>query len=129
MNDRIKAFADFISKQVNEGVVISEDKEKASITKKVANHIGIPDEESDFTVAHVASHGNHHTYSAGEAHWSYDGEPAHYATHDSSTGKTHDFTLPPKKLTVKQVHAAMNKAVPGGVSEEHAKAVADEHNG
>lgn len=128
MNDRIKAFADFISKQVNEGVVINEDKEKASITKKIAKHVGVPHDEAEDVISHVASHGNHHTYSTGESHWSYDGEPANYVTHDASTGKSHDFQLPAKKLTVKQVHSAMNKAVPGGVSEDHAKAVAAEHN-
>jgi len=129
MNDRIKKYADFISKQVNEGVVILEGKEKPSITRKVAKYVGVPeDEASDIGVSHVASHVNHHTYAIGEAHWSYDGEPANYVTHDSSTGKSHDFTLPPKNMSVKAIHTAMNKAVPGGVSEEHAKAVSGEHN-
>jgi hypothetical protein len=113
---------------IKEGDVLSEDKEKASITKKVAKHIGVPADESDTMLAHVGSNGNHHTYAVGESHWSYSGEPATYITHDSSTGKNHEFTLPSKKLTVKQVHSAMNKEIPGGVSEDHAKAVALEHN-
>lgn len=129
MTNVVNKYAEFISKQlVREGKIDLVEQENEAVRAKVAKHFGIPASEADHALSHVASHGNHHTYSAGESHWTYDGEPAEHSTHDASTGKTHDFSLPPKKMGVKAIHAVMNKAVPGGVSAEHAKAVASEHN-
>ena len=129
MTNVVNKYAEFISKQlIKEGKIDLVENEDPKITSKVAKKIGIPESDADFALSHVHTDGNHHTYSAGESHWTYDGEPAVHATHDTSTGKTHDFELPPKKMSVKAVHEIMNKAVPGGVSKEHAKAVQDEHN-
>jgi hypothetical protein len=130
MNDRINAYANFISGQlVKEGMITEATKENSKITDAVAKHIGFPEDEShDAVISHVATHGNHHTYHVGESAWSYDGEPAHHVTHDAKTGKSYDFDLPPKKIKPEHVKKIMDKAVPGGVSAEHAKAVADDHN-
>lgn len=133
MSDHMNKYAEFISKQqkelrgstVNTISEINESKEDPKITDKVIDHTGLPDE----MVAHVATHGTHGTYSLGDTHWSYDGEKPSYITHDTKTGKTHDFTLPAKKVTVDHVKNVMDKAIPGGVHMDHAKAVAADHNG
>jgi hypothetical protein len=129
-DSKINLYANFISKQlVREGVAINENKEDPVISSKVAKYAGISPNEADYALSHVASHGKHHTYTVGEGgHWSETGETPVYFTHDSSTGKTHHFTLPPKRMSAKAVHTAMNNEIPGGVSAEHAKAVARDHN-
>ena len=124
--EMLKAIHSHATRLDESRVVVTE--AKASITNKVAKHVGVSKDDADGVVNHVASHGNHHTYNIGEEGWTYTGEPASYSTHDASTGKTHNFELPAKKVTADHVHKVMNKAVPGGVSAEHAKAVADDHN-
>jgi len=114
MNDRIKAFADFITKQVNEGVVISEAKEKSSVTKNIVRYVmqhkKIPEDEKRLAqenTDHVGSHGDHHVYSIG-------GEsPPKYVIHNEKTGETEHFTLPDKELSSKHVNQKMEKVMSG----------------
>ena len=121
MTNVMDKYAEFISKQlVREGKINLVEKEDPKISSKVAKDVGISPKEADYAVSHVASHGNLHTYAVGE------GDGAH-ATHDTSTGKTHQFSLPQKRVSVKSVHEIMNKAIPGGVSKEHAKDVHADH--
>jgi hypothetical protein len=136
-DSKINLYANYISKQlVREGVAINENREDPDITKIVAKHAGISPKEADYALSHVASHptpsgrgGNHHTYTVGEGgHWSENGEPPEYHTHNGSTGETHSFTLPADRMSANKIHEIMNKAIPGGVSREHARAVARDHN-
>ena len=128
-NKNVKLYANFISKQlVREGVAINENKEDSGINDKVAKYAGISPENAKDNLSHVASHGKHHTYTEGGENWSREHETPLYFTHDSSTGKTHHFELPKKSIRADEVHKIMNKAIPGGVSREHARAVARDHN-
>lgn len=128
-NKNVNFYANFISKQlVREGVAINENKEDSGITDKVAKYAGISPEKADDNLSHVASHGKHHTYTEGGEHWSRELETPLYFTHNSRTGETHHFELPKKSIRADEVHKIMNKAIPGGVSREHARAVARDHN-
>ena len=129
-DSKINLYANYITKQlVREGVAINETGEKPDITDTVAKQAGISPEEQDKVLIHVASHGPHHTYAVGKEEG--DDEPVEdveHLTHDSSTGKTHSFRLPADKMSPHEVHKIMNKAIPGGVSREHAEAVTNGHN-
>jgi len=100
MTDSPNKYVEFISRQlVKEG--------KIDLVER---------KEADYGIHHVATDGNHLTYAVSKG-----GNGAH-ATHDTSTGKIHQFLLP-KRVSVKSVHEIMNKAIPGGVSKDHAKDV------
>jgi hypothetical protein len=119
----VKAYADFISKQINEEATLTEGKEDKAVTAKVAKQNKIAPEDIDLNLTHIHTDGNHHTYWHGGSEPPDHGETQHYTTHDSSTGKSHKFTLPGD--TVKAQHV-MDK-VPG-ISKKHASVIAREHN-
>ena len=128
MTDTANKYAEFISKQlIKEGKIDLVENEDPKITSKVAKKIGIPESDADFALSHVHTDKDkkHHTYAGGEGG---DGEPVPYFTHDTSTDRTHTFVLDPEPMSASKVHKKMNEAIPGGVSKEHARAVAREHS-
>ena len=119
MNDRINAFADFISKQlIKEGAITEAN--SSDILAKAEKHADGADLNHEF------SYGSHHVFSHVDADTEDDHQPYH--VHDTNTGKTHTVMLSSKKHSVDSVHKALNKAVPGGVHKDLASKLASLHN-